>query len=104
MTYDKKLYDQGIIAVPIKISDYPDTVYVRSGMSIYDKNGKFIEIPSDLKTGKRARISAALMEVFGVEDTDLARHLASKGGSSKSEAKAASCRENGKKGGRPKKV
>ena len=70
MTYDKDLYDQGIIAVPIKVSDYPEVVYVRRGMSIYDKNGKFIEIPSDLKTGKRARISAALMEVFGEDKGD----------------------------------
>lgn len=39
-----------------------------------------------------------------ISDKLIARHLASKAGSVKSEAKATAARENGKKGGRPKKA
>jgi hypothetical protein len=39
-----------------------------------------------------------------IKDDEIARHFAAKGGASKSEAKQAAARLNGKKGGRPRKA
>ena len=48
-------------------------------------------------------VPALLQGVFGSKNW-MARHLGSAGGRARSEAKAAAARENGRKGGRPRKA